>query len=215
MMHLNQKSKHHMNHTLSQTSLSTFFPFFSPMKQSLWIIAEVVFHNSIHYSQAYVDLACDSKNLMIDTYHWYSYTYILYQTFFIFSMKFKSSEGTNDKVQLTHSATITQWHNYLVFPELTSSNASKLSQTFVPLMRDTWRSEVSPPNRTKILRIPSCLLFASGSCKEFDLLGQWPDTLLNGARLGNLKHAWWIMLRRMFEWENPTFTRKGTLWEKS
>jgi len=76
-----------------------------------------------------------------------------------------------------------------MFPKLTSSNASKLSQTFVPLIRDTCRSEVSPPNKTKILRIPSRLLNASSNGKDFDLLGKCADASLCDARLGNRKQA--------------------------
>jgi hypothetical protein len=48
---------------------------------------------------------------------------------------------------------------------------------------------VSPPNKTKILRIPSRLLNASSNGKDFDLLGKCADASLCDARLGNRKQA--------------------------
>lgn len=73
--------------------------------------------------------------------------------------------------------------------ELTSLNACKLSQTFVPLIRDTWRSDVSPPKITKTLRTSLVLGNASISCEDFDLLGKRFDRLVYDARFGNRKQA--------------------------
>lgn len=85
----------------------------------------------------------------------------------------------------------------------TSSEAARLSHTLVPLIRDTWRSEVSPPKITNTLR-SRWFLVASLSCGDFDLLGEGLGSLLYAARPGNRKQACWIMVLRIFEWENPT-----------
>lgn len=88
---------------------------------------------------------------------------------------------------------------------LTSLKPSKLSQTFVPLMRDTCRSDVSPPKMTKTFWAPSRRGNDLLSTEDFDLLGIWLDMPLTEARFGNRKQAWWTMLLRMFVWEKPTW----------
>ena len=87
---------------------------------------------------------------------------------------------------------------------LTSWKACKLSHTFVPLIRDTCRSDVSPPKMTKTFRAPSQRGIDLLSFENFDLLGTWPNIPLTDARFGNREQAWWIMLLRIFVWEKPT-----------
>lgn len=96
------------------------------------------------------------------------------------------------------------WHAYFERRKLTSPDTCRLSQTLVPLIRDTCRSDVSPPNMTKTLRKSSCSDNGSLSFEEFDFLGVWFESLQYEARLGNRKQARLIMVLRIFEWEKPT-----------
>ena len=73
--------------------------------------------------------------------------------------------------------------------DLTSSKLCKLSQTLVPLISDTCRSEVSPPKITKTFCLDVPLWIASACFDDCNFLDKAVHALLHGTREGNREQA--------------------------
>jgi len=102
----------------------------------------------------------------------------------------------------------TQWIckvNCFKARDLTSSKPWRLSQTLVPLISDTCRSEVSPPKITKTFCLDVPLWIAPICFDGCSFLDKAVQALLHGTREGNREQACWTTVRRIREWENPTW----------
>jgi hypothetical protein len=78
---------------------------------------------------------------------------------------------------------------YLEARDLTSSKPWRLSQTLVPLISDTCRSEVSPPKITKTFCLDVPLWIASTCFDGCSFLDKAVQALLHGTREGNREQA--------------------------
>ena len=121
-------------------------------------------------------------------------------------------QGSINKSQTEHeqnfyknNAEASRIEQILKTRDLTSSKLCKLSQTLVPLISDICRSEVSPPKITKTFCLDVPLWIASACFDDCNFLDKAVHALLHGTREGNREQACWITVRRIREWENPTW----------